>query len=371
MKKNIYRWKTSEIIRRYIKCLKEIVSTSKKDKDKLLDLMLDKQCIEDMLLFPILKLPNIPKIQNVNRDLLYDKNFIKNDTTIYQQSNIKSFIDVSLNTNFKLTKKLPNNIKDNIICVTSSFLNSINSDLEDELTNAIDNNLLYLNNSKREKSYVGTTYALSDENYYEIFNNSSSNNFLILNHESTHGYINKITNRKFDKDNNIILYREVASLLIELYSNDYAYNNNLINFEEFVSNFNNYFVENVYNDIEIIDMLYTIATDNHFIINKDNINAYIEFKRNENPNYNFDINELTKTPLKRHLIYLYSSIISLGIYYNYKDNAKEGMKVAFDIIKKINKDNEKQLLNFYHIDPLGSINKYIDDNNELIKKMNN
>ena len=47
------------------------------------------------------------------------------------------------------------------------------------------------------------------------------------------------------------------------------------------------------------------------------------------------------------------------------------MNTAFEIIKRINYDNEEEILNSYGINPVDSFKKYIDDNNELIKKMNN
>ena len=40
-------------------------------------------------------------------------------------------------------------------------------------------------------------------------------------------------------------------------------------------------------------------------------------------------------------------------------------------MKRINEKNEEEILKSYNINPLDSLNKYIDENNELIKKMNN
>lgn len=63
-------------------------------------------------------------------------------------------------------------------------------------------------------------------------------------------------------------------------------------------------------------------------------------------------------------------MIAIGIYYKFKDNKSKGMNTAFEIIKSINCDNEEIILNYYGINPSDSFKRYVDDNNELIKKRN-
>ena len=369
MKNTKYNWNNNEIIKKYFKCLKDIIRC--KDENKKLELMLDKQNIEDMLFFTILKIPNFSIFNNLKNDILFDKQFISDETTEFQQKKIKEFIEVSLNNNFKISSIFQVTHDYDIINYCLNFLDTISNELEKELINSIKNNSLFLNNNRHEKDYAGATYYLDNLNYYEICLNTMSNNIIALCHELAHGHVNNIAKRKFNNNNNVILYREVSSLLIEFYANNYLYNNNLITYDEYVSNFNDFFLVNVYNSIEIIDVLYSISIDNNFNINKKNIEKYIEFKMKENENYNFDVKELTELPLKHHLIYLYSFMIALGIYYNYKDNQKEGLKVAFDIMRNVNDQNEEEMLKNYNINPFDSLNKYIDENNELIKKMNN
>lgn len=369
MKANKYSWKKSEIIKRYFKCLKEIIHC--KDKNKKLDLILDKQVLEDMILFTILKLPCTPSNPSLEDDLQFDKDFLSNETTLYQQEKIKEFIKYILDANFKITQVKSSYNKENIIQDCLSFLSTINKDIYDELNNSIKNNNIYLCNNKKERNYSGSTYYFDDISFYEVCINSVANPFMTINHELGHGYINNNVKRKFNKDSKIILYREVLSFLIELYANNYLYKENKISYDEFVSNFNDFFYTNVYDSIEIIDTLYYIAQNNNFDINENNVKNFIDSKRQTNENYNFDIDELTELPLKHHLIYFYSSMIALGIYYNYKDNEKEGLEVAFDIMKNVNEYNEEELLNKYNINPFESLNKYIDENNKLIKKMNN
>lgn len=369
MKNNKYKWNNIEIIKKYFKCLKDIINC--KDESKKLELTLDKQNIEDMLFFTILNVPSFPAVSNLKRDIFFDKKFISDETTEFQQKNIKEFIEASLNNKFKIASSTQIAHDFDVINDCLCFLDTISNELKEELIKTIENNNLFLNNNKHEKNYAGVTYYLNNTNYYEICLNTMFNAIITLNHELAHGLVNNIAKRKYNKENKVILYREVSSLLIEFYANNYLFNNNLIPYDEYVSNFNASFLINVYNYIEIIDVLYNISTDNNFNVNKKDVQKYIKNKKKKNINYNFDTKELTELPLKNHLIYLYSFMISLGIYYNYKDNQKEGLKVAFDIMKRINEKNEEEILKSYNINPLDSLNKYIDENNELIKKMNN
>lgn len=367
MKIEKQKWKTSEIIKKYFY---HIVKSTFNRELLSSDDMIDKNNFKDMLLYEILKLPEITPRQTYVDNLEFDREFIKQDVTQYQMENLKCFIKSSLDARFKLTQVLPYEENKDILIIASSFFNDINHSLKDELTNAANERRLFICKNKFSKYCAGTTYCVNNENYYKIDLNTISNPIFTLCHEIVHGYINIITKRKFDNQKRVILYREVASLLTEFYLNDYVLKNNLITKNEYVSNFNDFFCVAGYEDIEIIDVLYSICSDEDFDISEKNIINFIENKKQERLDYNFDVNELTEIPLKNQLIYFYSFMIAIGIYYKFKDNKSKGMNIAFEIIKSISCDNEEKVLNFYGINPSEAFKRYVDENNELIKKRN-
>lgn len=363
-----YKWDKKYIFKSYLKCLKMILK-GKKNED-FCNLMLDKEYYEDMLFFVLFKFPSFRIFNNIKKDLKLDKKFIKNNTTIFQRQNIKKYIKEVLDSPFLVTELAFDYNEDELISDCNAFLNNFPK-LKNELTDAINNNRLYIEDSKRERNYSGSTYSINDENFYEIYTNSINNPFITTIHELIHGYINTKTKRKFDKTDNIVLYREVGNILMELYANDYLLNNNLITNEEYTSNFNSVFLNSAYNDIEIIDVLYGLAVKDDFIINKRNVKRYIDDEYTKDPNYDITLNELTEFPLKHHLIYLYSTMIALSIYNNHKTDIKTGMDIALDIMINVNEKNEEILFNKYNINPIDAMNSYIETNNKLIKKRNN
>ena len=55
----------------------------------------------------------------------------------------------------------------------------------------------------------------------------------------------------------------------------------------------------------------------------------------------------------------------------YKDNPKEGMKVAIDIMLNVNEENEKELFELYDINLEKYLNAYNLKNNSSVKRRTN
>lgn len=361
-----YKWNKKEIITDYAKCIKNII------KYKNYDFLYDIDYLKDMI-FQIFKLPEfypeILKKINFKRDLLCDYDFTFYDLTNFQRNMLDNIINNTLEENFSLfgiTNPSDNNF--DYILYLERFSKEISPILYYELKNTIDNKKLYVDESKRNLNFCGTCYSLTNKNYYQIVKDNSNNMFSTLSHELIHGIVNNLSNRKFDKDKKVVLYREVGSILIELYANLYLFNKKLEDKEEYIYNFNRIYLSNIYSDIEIIDFLYRLSKIN---INKNtkNIKDLINKEKDKNPNYDFELYELTDIPLKNYLIYLYSASIALSIYQKYKDNFKEGMEVSLDIVLNITDENEKELLEKYDLDIIEALNIYKKENNSLVKSI--
>ena len=211
---------------------------------------------------------------------------------------------------------------------------------------------------------------MEDKNFYKINHTCYNNLFITLNHENVHGTFNKISNRKFDKNKKLILYREVGSILIELYGSCYLYENGYIDDSQYSFLHDSVYLTNIYNDAELTDFLYKMANasfDKNIKTMKKVINSEIQI----NPNYDFKINELNELPLSYYLIYLYSAAIAICLFEKYKDNPKEGMKVAIDIMLNVNEENEKELFELYDIDLERYLNEYKFKNKCLVKRRTN
>lgn len=185
-----------------------------------------------------------------------------------------------------------------------------------------------------------------------------------------HGYVNLISNRKFDNLSNNILYREVGSLLIEIYANEYLLRNKLISYDEYVTNFSDLLLNNIYNDIEIIVILFTFAKNLEMKNDLSNVKKFIDDKACVNPNYDIKIKELTNLPLKHHLIYMYSALIAISLYDNFKDDTKDAIKAALDIMVNVDSNNEEEIFKKYNLNINQSLENYIQKNNQLVMKKN-
>lgn len=362
-----YQWDKKEIIKNYLNCIKKVI----KDKNNY-DLLCDLDYLKDMLR-AILKIPDIyPDILkkiNFKHDLLCDYDFTLYDLTNFQKNMLENIINNALEENFSLFGIInPSDNNFDYIPYLEKFLKEISPILYYELKTTIDDKKLYVDDSKRDLSFCGCCYSPVNKNYYQIMKDNSNNMFSTLSHELIHGIINTLSNRKFDKDKNVVLYREVGSILIELYANEYLFNKKLEDEEEYIYNFNRIYIGNIYSDIEITDFLYRLSK---LDINKNakNIKNLINKEKEKNPNYDFELYELTDIPLKNYLIYLYSSSIALAIYEKYKDNFKDGINASLDIMLNITDENEKELLEKYDLDITEALNIYKKENNSLVKNI--
>lgn len=361
-----YRWNKKEIITDYFKCIKKII------KEQDYNALYDIDYLKDMF-FQILRLPEfypeILKKINFKHDLLCDYDFTFYDLTNYQKKMLDNIINNTLEENFSsfgIINPIDNDF--DYIFYLEKFLNKISPILYYELKNTIDNKKIYVDDSKRDLNFCGTCYSLTNKNYYQIVEDNSNNMFSTISHELVHGIVNTLSNRKFDKDKDVVLYREVGSILIELYANSYLLSEKLEDKEEYIYNFNKIYGSNIYSDIEITDFLYRLSK---ISINKNakNIKDLINKEKEKKPNYDFELYELNDIPLKNYLIYLYSASIALAIYEKYKDNFKEGFNVALDIMLNINNKNEKELLEKYDLNIIEALNIYKKENNSLIKSI--
>lgn len=362
-----YKWNKNEIIKEYINSIKNIIKT----KGNNYEYKYDKDYLKDMI-SEIFNLPHYyPKIFSYilfKSDLIKDEEFTKYDLTNFQKDIINKIFKNTLNDeikiytiNYKSNYNYLNNLK--------KFLIQTSPILYNEFNNVINKNRLYIDSNAKNKDFSGSCYSLKDKNYYQIINNSYNDLLLSISHELVHGVVNSLSNRKFDKDNKVCLYREVGSMLIELFVNEYLYKNKLITKEEYLFNNNNLYSTYIYYDVELIDFLYRLSMEN---IDKNihNIKGRINDEKKKNMMYDFELNELNMRPLKYHLIYFYSCAIAISLFNKFKDNPKEGINAAFNIMLAINQSNEKELFNKYNIDVEYDINKFKAENIKSLKKKN-
>ena len=142
--------------------------------------------------------------------------------------------------------------------LSKEYLKNINLTLYDELNNAINNNRLYVD-KHRAINFLGSCYSLEHKNYYNIRQVSYDNLFITLNHEIVHGVFNKLSKRKFDKNKKLSLYREVGSILIELYGSCYLYENGYIDDCQYSFLHGLAYLTNIYDNAELTDLLYKTA----------------------------------------------------------------------------------------------------------------
>lgn len=366
-----YKWDKKEILLEYLKCLKGILNICNKSK---IEYLYDKDYLEDML-HVIFKFsytyPKFFRYINLKKDLNSDEYFSNNVLTKFQNDKINEIIKTTVKNDFFYIYKCEefNNSETDILTI-KNFLKELNLLLYDEFNITINNNKLYIDDSDKEYLYAGSCFSLKDKNYYHVICNNYNNLFLSINHENVHGLINRLSNRKFDKNKTLRLYREVGSILVEMYGNEYLYKNQLINEEQYIYNYNSIYLINMYDQIEVIDFLYRLSK---MSFRKDfiNIKKMIKQEMKVKPNYDFKLTELNELPLEHYLIYLYSSAIAISLFNMYKDEPKKGIDAAIDIMLNINENNEKEIFEKYNIGFEKALNDYKKNNNYLIKKRNN
>jgi len=65
---------------------------------------------------------------------------------------------------------------------------------------------------------------------------------------------------------------------------------------------------------------------------------------------------------------MYSFLVAVSVYENYKNNPRKAIEVMLDILRNV-KNKEREIFDYYNIDINNSINKYLDNNiNMQMKK---
>lgn len=366
--KNIYEWDKGEIISEYIKSIINVIKTNGKNFNYRDDKNYSSDMLRTIMHFPEFY-PDILKILNFKRDLNKDRYFFEDYLTDFQISEINKIINNVLEENFSIYgyfKHFEMEIEDCIL-YSKDFLCTISPLLYNELNIVLNNKRLYVDKNDKNLAFCGSCFSISNKNYYQIINDKSSSLFTSLNHENVHGLANKLSERRFDNDSSAILYREVGSILIELYANEYLFKNHLISEEEYIYTYNLVYSSNLYSDIELTDFLYRLSKID---INKSakNIKKLIDIEAKEKPNYDFIVYELNEFPLKHYLTYLYSGSISIALFNMFKDSPKHGIDAALDIMLNVNEENEKELFRKYNINICNALDIYKKENNRLVKK---
>lgn len=364
---NKYKWNKKEIIKTYLETLRNISNEEKfYDRDYLKDM------IYEFFNIPYYY-PKILRYLYFKNDLNEDYDFVKNDLTSFQKDKINIIIKNGLTNDFNYVLKIEPFYDDkDYVLIAKEYLKNISLLLYEELNSVINNNRLYIDKVKDadKLAYQGSCYSLKDKSFYKINQTCYNNLFITLNHENVHGAFNKISNRKFDKNKDLILYREIGSILIEMYANSYLYENCYINENQYKFLYSAPYLINIYDNAELTDFLYKISNIS-FDKNIKSIKKVIKEEKQIHPNYDFKINELNELPLSHHLIYLYSAAIAICLFEKYKDNPQEGMKIAFDIMLNVNKENEDELFKKYDINLEKYLNEYKKENNSLVKRRTN
>lgn len=364
----IYKWNKKEIAKEYLESIINVIKT----RGKNLDYINDNAYLSDMIRI-LIKMPNchlfISKLVNFKNNLMCDSYFSQNCLTDFQKEIIDKIIKNVLEEGFYIYGKydFSNKINTDYVNKSIDFSKEISPLLYKELNNVLNNNRLYIDYNSKNIQFSGSCFSANSKNYYQVIFSETSNLFTSLNHENVHGLVNSLSNRRFDNDKSIILYREVGSILIELYANEYLLRNELIDEEEYIYNYNYVYLNNLYSNIELTDFLYRLSKIN---VDKQakNIKKLIRKEKELKPNYDFELYELNELPLMNNLIYLYSSAIAISLFNNFKYEQSLGMNVALDIMLNINKENEKDLFKKYNINIDDSLNIYKKENNKLIKK---
>lgn len=367
--KNQCKWDKKEILKKYFYYIKKIYINNEKTKQNIHK----KDILKEIIKCSILKFPVydslFKRLIYLKSDMQYNSDFIKNKLTYYEKKQLNDIFSECLKNDFIIKQEYDfiNNNKDYLKYCNNFFLDT-NLLMKKELENSIKNNNLYIDSSIYKNYYAGSCWYVENKNYYHIIYNKYENVFLNICHEVAHGIVNINLEDKFTKNDSISLYREVLSLLVEIFANDYLFKNNIIDYKKYCTNFNDLFLTNVYKSIEIANLLYELAKSN-ITYSKKNIKKFIIEKAKENPTYNFKMYELNNYDLSYYLYYIYSFAIAASFYYNFKDNSKTAIDYTLQFLKEIKKDNEEKLFQKYNIDPLNGIKKYIDENNSKINNI--
>ncbi len=370
MYKNEYKWKKRTLFNLYIKdkinALGYLLTLKYDDYEKI------KTSIKNLLdmLFPCFLEFRFPLKTNydLKKELKRNDFLINFGLTEFEKNNIENLINILLNKKINLTEDISDTRYDvNYVCESILFLEQISSAFSLELENSVKSHHFYIEDEKKPLDFCGEFFRVNGENYYHVIDSKNSKTFIAINHEIMHGIIADLTREKYNEIDEEFLFREMINLLIEIYSNEYLFENKLIGYNEYVSNYNDMILTNLYNDIEIIDILYKLAKTPE----KNTIKQTKKFIKNmalENPNYNIPLSEITQRPLYHYLMYLYSAAIAMAIYENNKQDMKKGVQEAIEIMTNIKQENEEELFKKYNIRLLEAVDSYCDKNNRLIKR---
>ena len=362
LKSSTYHWNKNDLLKKYFKLLSEYLKVLVKHNPKQIkQVKTSLAFLEDMFLSLGLSSPSFKK-KILKKQLKLNNRLVRYQLNIFERKKIEEIIKYFLNNKIKLSRQINKDNQTDYVCLSILFLEQIDGSFSHELKSSVDSKRLFVDNNYKFTDVSGSFFHVEKENYYYVANGYNSKTFLCINHEIAHGIVALLTDYKYDSDS-AFLYQEVASILIEIYSNAYLYKNGFIELDEYVSNYNDIILTNIYESIEVIDVLYTSATKK---LDDKKIKELINKMKANNPDYNITLSELTELSLSNHLKYLYSACIALAIYNNNKDNPKDGIYDALALMISVNYYNEEEIFKILNIDLEKGIKSYVDKNNTLI-----
>lgn len=338
------KWNFIDILKKYISC--DIY-----DEDKYMYEQIIRDYITNKLVFEY----NNRNKNDIN--LMFKTNVQTfNNLTKFQKQILKNFLNSNINNKFiedKITNIYNNDF--NFIKHTFMFVDKINPSFKKEFRNEGINNRIYIDRYCINNGLYGLFYPFKNNvNYYYIKNKKKADTFISLNHELGHGMSSELCE---NINNN--MYDEALSILIELLANDFEYNKKLINKNEYIKNYNNVYLFYAYKAFEESLFLFNLIEDKKFKNVK--LKIYKDEFMKKNHIDKLSIKDALSFDLEYNLSYMYSLLVAISVYDNYKNNPKEAVKVMLDILKNV-RNKEENIFKFYNIDIENSINKYIDNN---------
>ena len=324
----------------------------------------DKIAYEEMIKNCVLKHGNYNYDENYHSDKFQFKNNIKTikELSEFQKETLKKFLNNTCNDKFlKLQDNINYKNNFNYIKHTFMFVNKVNPEFKKELKKAGKKQKIYVDNVKKQNGLYGLFYPYDyDGNYYYVKNHNKGDTFISLNHELGHGMSNKLCN-----ESKTPMYDEALSILIELLANDYEHQKKLIDDKTYIKNYNNTYLFYVYESFyESLFTFNLIENDNS---SKINLKKYKDEFIKNNEVKNFKCKDILSCDLEYNLTYMYSFLVAVSVYENYKNNPRKAIEVMLDILRNV-KNKEREIFDYYNIDINNSINKYLDNNINIQKK---
>lgn len=287
----------------------------------------------------ILSNNNFTKLSSLltkNKDKLnnfYDK--INYETSEFQRKYVETIHDIYVDNEYDYDSSILKgylSFKDRINLIYKLFSFDDASRKMCNLVFDYQNNILSLNNKKQN-----CIFYLNNNTIIKSRKKDDIESFLILAHELGH-YYEFLVKEKKDKDIKYNSYTEIFSLFFELLSIDLLKDENMITEKERKDLLYNTYDMNL---CSIKDYLF-LTTQTNFNL-KDKL--YIKRLRYD---------ELDSFE------YFYSFAIATDLYFKYKDNKANTLKILNNIANNLDINNEEEFLKRHNIDTTGkSLKKFI------------